>query len=113
MFPCEFCEISKNTFFTEHLRTTATVNRHHIRSYLKRLALFLLLATDMYKVSNSFATPHINEILEVRNKHPNNRRQNSQFYRLLVKSVYHGTEKSFLFKTKSLGHTSKHLQKYR
>ena len=24
MFPCEFCEISKNTFFTEHLRTTAS-----------------------------------------------------------------------------------------
>ena len=25
MFPCEFCKISKNTFFTEHLRTTASV----------------------------------------------------------------------------------------
>ena len=24
MFSCEFCEISKNTFFTEHLRTTAS-----------------------------------------------------------------------------------------
>ena len=23
MFSCEFCEISKNTFFTEHLRTVA------------------------------------------------------------------------------------------
>ena len=23
MFSCEFCEISKNIFFTEHLRTTA------------------------------------------------------------------------------------------
>ena len=23
VFSCEFCEISKNTFFTEHLRTTA------------------------------------------------------------------------------------------
>ena len=23
MFPCEFCEIFKNTFFTENLRTTA------------------------------------------------------------------------------------------
>ena len=22
---CEFCEISKNTFFTEHLRTTASM----------------------------------------------------------------------------------------
>ena len=25
MFSCEFCEISKNTFFIEHLRTTASV----------------------------------------------------------------------------------------
>ena len=24
MFSCEFCEISKNTFFTEHLRTMAS-----------------------------------------------------------------------------------------
>ena len=24
-FSCEFCEISKNTFFTEHLWTTASV----------------------------------------------------------------------------------------
>ena len=23
-FPCEFCEISKNTFLTEHLQTTAS-----------------------------------------------------------------------------------------
>ena len=26
VFSCEFCEISKNTFFTEHLRTTASYN---------------------------------------------------------------------------------------
>ena len=25
VFPCEFCEIFKNTFSTEHLRTTASV----------------------------------------------------------------------------------------
>ena len=25
MFSCEFCEISKNTFFTEHFRATASV----------------------------------------------------------------------------------------
>ena len=24
VFPCEFCEISKNTFFTEHLWTTVS-----------------------------------------------------------------------------------------
>ena len=26
VFSCEFCEIFKNTFFTEHLRTTASVS---------------------------------------------------------------------------------------
>ena len=26
VFFCEFCEISKNTFFTEHLWTTASIN---------------------------------------------------------------------------------------
>ena len=26
MSSCEFCEISKDTFFTEHVRTTASVN---------------------------------------------------------------------------------------
>ena len=25
MFSCEFCEVSKNTFFTKHLRTTASI----------------------------------------------------------------------------------------
>ena len=25
LFSCEFCEISKNTLFTEHLRTTASI----------------------------------------------------------------------------------------
>ena len=27
MFSCEFCKIFKNTFFTEHLRNTASVSR--------------------------------------------------------------------------------------
>ena len=31
VFSCEFCEISQNTFFTEHLWTTASIssNPHH------------------------------------------------------------------------------------
>ena len=43
MFSCEFCEISKNTFFTEHLRVTASV-----------LFLFYMLWTydiDIYLIS--------------------------------------------------------------
>ena len=35
MFSCEFCEISKNTFFTEHFWTTSSVsdNTSNIRPY--------------------------------------------------------------------------------
>ena len=30
MLSCEFCEISNNTFFTEHLRATASVKTNRI-----------------------------------------------------------------------------------
>ena len=30
MLSCEFCEISKNTFFTEHLRATASIRANQI-----------------------------------------------------------------------------------
>ena len=33
VFPCEFCEISKNTFFTKHLRATAS---DLIKDYMKK-----------------------------------------------------------------------------
>ena len=48
-----------------------------------------ILATETYKVSNNFSSPHMDEIFEVRNEHPYNLRQNFQF------SVYHGTESLF------------------
>ena len=51
-----------------------------------------ILATEMYKVSNNFLSPHMNEIFEVRNEHPFNLRQKSQFFGPLVKSVYHRHE---------------------
>ena len=51
-----------------------------------------ILTTKMYKASNNFSPFHMNEIFEVRNKHPYNLRQNSQFFGPLVKSVYHGFE---------------------
>ena len=34
VFSCEFCEISKNTFFSEHFRTTASVLK--TKAYLKK-----------------------------------------------------------------------------
>ena len=38
-----------------------------------------ILATETYKVSNNFSSPHMDEIFEVRNEHPYNLRQNFQF----------------------------------
>ena len=40
MFSCEFCEISKNTFFTEHLRVTASVGRPNFFVVLEEIVYF-------------------------------------------------------------------------
>ena len=45
LFSCEFCEISKNTFFTEHLWATASLLQQFSRRYLKLVA-FLVLFWD-------------------------------------------------------------------
>ena len=36
MFFCEFCEVSRNTFFTEHLKTTACKQKQLSRGVLKK-----------------------------------------------------------------------------
>ena len=43
MFSCEFCEISKNTFFTEHIRTIASVydNDYQSEVYHENMRLFI------------------------------------------------------------------------
>ena len=74
----------KQSSFKELLQKDSSVSIHERNVQV--------LATEMYKVSNNFSPPHMNEIFELRNKHPYNLRQNSQFFRPLVKSVYHGTE---------------------
>ena len=38
-----------------------------------------IFAIEMYKVSNSFTPPHINEVFEVSNKSPYNLKRNSRF----------------------------------
>ena len=42
VFSCEFCEISKNTFLTERLVATASVNISHISQENTFLILFLI-----------------------------------------------------------------------
>ena len=73
----------KQSSFKELLEKDSSVSIHERNVQI--------LATEMYKVSNNFSPPHMNGIIEVRNKHPYNLRRNSQFFRPLVKSVYHRT----------------------
>ena len=57
VFSCEFCEISKNTFFTEHLRATASVDTYKATYWLliSRTATEKLNKKNMYrKIWRSF-----------------------------------------------------------
>ena len=48
VFSCEFCEISKNTFFTEHLWTTASI--YSPESLVNLLSLFKHYTHRMKKI---------------------------------------------------------------
>ena len=41
VFSCEFCEISKNTFFTEHLRATRSIKTHPKQFYVGYVLKFI------------------------------------------------------------------------
>ena len=55
VFSCKFCEISKNTFFTEHLWKTAsenlTLQAHHRSTYTGLLLKFKMFTSLSYKIS--------------------------------------------------------------
>ena len=46
----------------------------------------------MYKISNGLSTPLMKDIFSI-NRNPDNLRQNSQFSRPRINTVYHGTER--------------------
>ena len=50
-FSCEFCEISKNTSFTEHLWATASVNKMRISKYQRKLKPKILLVLARLDIS--------------------------------------------------------------
>ena len=52
MFPCEFCEIFRNTFFTEHLWTTASVECVTLNAILQTMS-FLWIASILQFVNVS------------------------------------------------------------
>ena len=49
------------------------------------------LTTEMYKISNGLSTPLMKDTFPI-NRNPYNLRQNSQFSRPRINTVYHGTE---------------------
>ena len=50
MLSCEFCEISKNTFFTEHVWTTAsiTAKAQHENDIIETQIKMVLLLESVY-----------------------------------------------------------------
>ena len=48
MFSCEFWEISKNTFFTEHLWTTASVSETHFYTEIVVTLIPIDLGTNWF-----------------------------------------------------------------
>ena len=59
MFYCEFFEISKNIFFTEHLGTTASYSRSAVNTFIFRFGSrsgILSLFDDLWKKTNFFLT---------------------------------------------------------
>ena len=50
VFSCEFCEISKNTFFTEHLMTTASLcNQARQKFSITTLSLLTQVLEEKYQ----------------------------------------------------------------
>ena len=50
-----------------------------------------VLATEIYKINNGLSTPLMKDIFPI-NRNPYNLRQNSQFSRPRINTLYHGTE---------------------
>ena len=55
VFSCEFCKISKNKFFTEHLRTTASNFINHKRNILEffKTKIFVLIRISRFAESTA------------------------------------------------------------
>ena len=79
----EKCLRTKQSSFNELLEKDRSVSIHERN--------LQVLATEMYKISNSLSTPLMKDIFPI-NRNPYNLRQNSQFSRPRINTVYHGTE---------------------
>ena len=60
MFSCEFCEISKNTFFTEHLWTTASEFLSFMDEGSSRFTHVYFLSNAIFQLSYSATQDFVN-----------------------------------------------------
>ena len=72
----------KQSSFNEVLENDDSVSIHERNLHV--------LATEMYKISNGLSTPLMKDIFAT-NKNPYNLRQNSQFSKPPINTMYHGT----------------------
>ena len=79
----EKCLRTKQSSFNELLEKDRSVSIHERN--------LQVLATEMYKISNSLSTPLMKDAFLI-NRYPYNLRQNSHFSRTRINTVYHGTE---------------------
>ena len=84
-------------------------------SYLKKMAQsqirmrnIQILATDMDKLINNLSPPIMNRVFKLNSYSGYNLRQTSQFFKSLVKSVYHGTTRQRVFPAlpQNMGYTN-------
>ena len=74
MFSCEFCQISKNTFFTEHLWETASEKKKNSAICVKSLLGHLvcseetqkkMLESDIFRIPESKGVTEIGSLYKV------------------------------------------------
>ena len=74
----------KKSSFEELLDKDSSVSIHNRNMQI--------LATELYKIKMGMSRGHMNEIFKLREQNPYNLRQNSDFLRPAVNTVFHGTE---------------------
>ena len=65
VFSCEFCEIPKNTFFTENLWTTASRIRNSIQKITKEI-LLKFFSTNVQQYIHSLNLPKFQNVLNIK-----------------------------------------------
>ena len=95
VFSCDFCQISKNTFFTEHLWATASCSRPELICLLNSCSEnYLRTPTKTSIVGNIFVKLETISFTKYGLRHV--RFSSSNFAELVRKAIFHNTSWSLL-----------------